>query len=392
MPRDKLPEDLQELVGLCLSGRLFDVQEWIAAGRRVTVADGDFRVTPFIAAIRSGFHSMVEVFLRARLIHQEELVWGMREAASMRRLDLIELLAEHGADPTRLQFSYDILGSRHPTIIRWFIDHGADLETDNPIATAFQGRHREFLGIYMGIRDKVPSARRQATMALRYHAGEGNLKWVSLLLWAGADPRMPVPEMDGRGYEEGPEDWRSALEEAISRRRLEVFKRIGLKVGVDDLSALLTEASFSCQPEIVRALLEAGADPNKGEEWRNPMRRMINALGWELNPIFRTGDPDRVLTCLEMATERGGRWKPDKDDDLSSLRRAISKYFKTSEWQTISVLRRLAKSGALEKDAFRDLMRTPRMREVLQSSHAGVEEIRRFADFTMPRRAKVRRS
>ena len=48
----------------------------------------------------------------------------------------------------------------------------------------------------MSVRDTVPTANRQATMALRYHAADGNLKWVSLLLWAGADPRLPVPRLE----------------------------------------------------------------------------------------------------------------------------------------------------------------------------------------------------
>jgi hypothetical protein len=337
---------------------------------------------------------MVEVLLRSKLVDEDELNWGMCEAASMRRLDLIELLADHGADPKELSFCDDVLGTRHPSIIRWFVERGADLESGNPIATAFKCRHREFLGIYMGLRDTVPSARRQAAMALRYHAGEGNLKWVSLLLWAGADPRLPVPDIDRQereGIEEEPDDWRSALVEAIWRGRLDIVKKIGLKPDIDDFSAFLAEAGFSCQPEIVRMLLEAGADPNRGEGWHNPMRNLVNALRWELNPVFRRGEPDRVLDCLEMAAERGGRWRPSKDEGLSSLRRAISKYFTTSEWQTISTLKRLVRSGAIEQETFRELMRTPRMREVLKCSSSGVEELRGLADFTMPARAKRKR-
>ena len=48
----------------------------------------------------------------------------------------------------------------------------------------------------MGLRDTLPSARLQATMALRLHAREGNLKWVSLLMWAGADPHLSVPDLE----------------------------------------------------------------------------------------------------------------------------------------------------------------------------------------------------
>ena len=101
---------------------------------------------------------------------------------------LLSCSRRYGADPRTVDFD-TVLWSRHPQIMRWFVANGLDLECDcYPIARAFRYKHREFLGVYMSVRDTVPTARRQATMALRYHAADGNLKWVSLLLWAGADP------------------------------------------------------------------------------------------------------------------------------------------------------------------------------------------------------------
>jgi hypothetical protein len=58
-----------------------------------------------------------------------------------------------------------------------------NLESGDPIAKAFRDKQREFLGIYLELRERIPSAPKQAAMALRHHAAEGNLKWVSLLLW-----------------------------------------------------------------------------------------------------------------------------------------------------------------------------------------------------------------
>jgi hypothetical protein len=72
--------------------------------------------------------------------------------------NFVELLAEYGADPKSVSFD-EIICSRHPWIIRWFIERCLDLETDSPIAVAFKDRHREFLGVYMDLRDTVPSAR-----------------------------------------------------------------------------------------------------------------------------------------------------------------------------------------------------------------------------------------
>lgn len=74
--------------------------------------------------------------------------------------------------------------------MEYFIDNGADLETDYPLA-ALCSKIRTALGIFMRHRDRYPSFRDHLNMALRH---EGNLKWVSLLLWAGADPNKKGPE------------------------------------------------------------------------------------------------------------------------------------------------------------------------------------------------------
>jgi hypothetical protein len=395
MPRDKLPDDLKELLELCRAGKLFQVQEWIAAGKRAAPPEGNFSITPFIAAIRRGFHSLVEVFLRAGVIHQDEKDWGLGEAVSLQRLDLIELLAEHGADPQCVDFGDEVVWTRVPKIISWFIRHGADLETGYPIARAFRCRNRQFLGIYMGLRDKVPSARKQAAMALRYHCDKGNMKWVSLLLWAGADARMAVLDIEDPACitsEEDPDDSRSALEQAVWSGQTEVVKKIGLKPGIDDCSALLAQATLFCRPEIFRVLLEAGADPNRGKNSRNTMRSLITSLAWHMNPPFGRSETGEILTCLELAAGRGGRWKAD-DFTMRSLRRAISKTHKASDYEAIYVLRRLARSGALERDTFLELVRTPSMRELLQSPTVGGAELRKLAGCTIraPKRKGMRR-
>ncbi|MEY2536439.1 MAG: hypothetical protein QOG67_179 [Verrucomicrobiota bacterium] len=101
-------------------------------------------------------------------VSQEGKDESLALAVSERDIDLVRLLAQYGADVRTIE-AEEVFWSRHPQIIRWFVDHGMDLETDFPIAKAFCNKHREFLGIYMGRRDRIPSARRQAAMALRYH-------------------------------------------------------------------------------------------------------------------------------------------------------------------------------------------------------------------------------
>ncbi len=154
------------------------MQQWIDAGKRCLPPPGEFRSSPFQVALGTRFHSLIEVFLQAG-VEQCDRNWALAEVTHAGKLELVQLLHDYGADLKTVD-ALTVVQSRNPALIRWFIDHGLDLEAGNPIAEAFRWRHREFLGIYMGIRDRVPSARRQAAVALRHHVIENNLKWASL--------------------------------------------------------------------------------------------------------------------------------------------------------------------------------------------------------------------
>jgi len=125
-----------------------------------------------------------------------------------------------------------------------------------PMTHALRNRRRDFLGIYMELRDRVKSARKQAAMALRVHCREGNMRWVSLLLWAGVDPRAKVPDMDSST----PEQFMgTALEDAVCGSKIDIVRKIGIDPKKDDATKLLRGCYFSREPEIIRMLLEAGA-------------------------------------------------------------------------------------------------------------------------------------
>jgi hypothetical protein len=78
-------------------------------------------------------------------------------------------------------------------MMRYFLDNGADAITDGPFAEAFKSRVRTALNAFIEYKKKHPEVaedlQEQIDRALRYSAGEGDLKWVSLLLWGGANPR-----------------------------------------------------------------------------------------------------------------------------------------------------------------------------------------------------------
>jgi hypothetical protein len=53
-----------------------------------------------------------------------------------------------------------------PDIMKWFIEQGADVETDNPLAFALCNRIRTALGVFKSYKDRFPSFQEQANMAL----------------------------------------------------------------------------------------------------------------------------------------------------------------------------------------------------------------------------------
>jgi hypothetical protein len=53
-------EQGKELVSLCRTGRLYEVDAWIAAGKSLTVSV-EIKKTPLQVAVGQGFHSLVKL-------------------------------------------------------------------------------------------------------------------------------------------------------------------------------------------------------------------------------------------------------------------------------------------------------------------------------------------
>jgi hypothetical protein len=244
----------------------------------------------------------------------------------------------------------------------------------------------------MSLRDRVPSARIQATMALRLHAREGNLKWVSLLMWAGADPRLQVPNLK---YEHPEESIGTALEDAVTYSRVEVIRKIGIDAAVDDTSALLSKCWMCDKPEVVEILLSAGANPNaeaNGEHY-NPMQALMRNFLRSIDTtfLFIRRSQEVALRCLELAAESGGRWRPADQFEFRSFRRAIAQ---VEHYSAIRSLHQLVQFGAIEREVFQELMRTPRMKDLLNTGAPGADRLREFAGLNAAKsiRSKRKRS
>jgi ankyrin repeat protein len=265
MKQAKTYEEIKPLVELCKAGKLFDVQAWISVGKPINPplpASKTRRASPLQVAIDTGFHSLVELLLHSGATLKEPRYSPLRHALRKRRLDLVELLVNHGADIHSIDME-EVFDTWSNSIVEYFIAKGADLDAGNPLAHALCSRIRPALGIYKRHKERFFSFQEQINIALRYHCKEGNLKWVSLMLWAGADPYAKGPDLpDGLP---DPESDSCALELAALYDHYEIFKLKGIKLDPHHPNAyeLIECACRSDRSDLLKMLLVKGFSPSE---------------------------------------------------------------------------------------------------------------------------------
>jgi hypothetical protein len=96
-------EEIHELIRFCRSGRLYDVQRWIAAGKSLEGIIAK-RKTLLRIAVETGFHSLVESIAKHES-NQSSKDAALADAVSFKRLDLVDLLVENGARIGEIPFA-----------------------------------------------------------------------------------------------------------------------------------------------------------------------------------------------------------------------------------------------------------------------------------------------
>ena len=225
--RAETQAEIQPLIELCKAGKLFEVQEWAAARKAVNSPiypnHRASRRSPLEIAVERGFHSLVKVLLEGGAAIESTGYDGpVEKALDMRRLDLIQLFVGHGYDAKSVSMER-VFATWDPKIMEYFIEKGADVEDGNPLAWALCSHIRTALPIFKQYKDRFPSFQEQANIALRRNCKEGNMKWVSLLLWAGADPYAPGCD-DYQAALDDEDGGLSALGYAALWRHFEVFR------------------------------------------------------------------------------------------------------------------------------------------------------------------------
>jgi hypothetical protein len=384
---------------MCRAGRLYDIGRWIAAGRSLDISASSRRRRPetlLVVAVETGFHSLVD------LVSKNEQSADVKTAAlcaavSAKRMDIIELLCANGADPKTVPLD-SVLFEWDPKLIRYFLDRGADPLEGHPFAEAFRERIRTALRPFVDYKrdhpELAPQLQEQIDCALRYFCGEGDLKWVCLLLWAGADPRSKGPCL-GKDWTEDPGCYTTRLEEACRPETIDVLKKLKPDHKRDNVTELLHNAAMWSRSATLEYLLELGCNPNdKANGGSSALDMVLRKLDfirigsrcgsgvltavYEVRPVFE---------CLRTLLSHGAAWRPESGYGLNSLRRALEK---CQPEVTIELLRLFREFNACPAEVVHQLLGTPRMREHLKPQENSLLRLGIHLDVRSTRARKMR--
>lgn len=377
MKRAKDYNEIKPLVEFCKAGKLFDVQVWISEGKPVNPPIPEStrkrKKSPLQVAMEAGFHSLVQVLLEGGAAQKDALYSPLSHALSKRRLDLVELLVDHGADIHQVSMD-DVFDTWDNEIVEYFIKKGADLETDDPLAYALCSRIRPALGILKRHEARFPSFHEQVNIAFRYHCKEGNLKWVSLTLWAGADPYARGPDIPGDKPD--PDEDCRGLELAALYGHYEIFKLKNIHLDPDHkyASDLLRNVCHNNKADLLQMFLDKGYDPKNLEDHGSSLiESLLLSMGWDYdvflsyrnNKNIDTSCSREKMKMLHMLVRKGAKWKPEGKDNISWIRRSLLKMKSDYIMEFVWIM---SEYKACTRCDIEELMRTPSIRSLITSN------------------------
>jgi ankyrin repeat protein len=307
--------DAKLLITLCLEGKLYAVEKWIAEGKSLHVPP-ECRSTPLQIGIERGFHSLVELLARndsGQKAKNDALI----DAVSLRNLEFVELLLNHGAEISCVPFSHVLL-NWDPTLIRFFLDRGADFIAGAPFTEAFTAKIRTALRPFLECKRNHPEFTRelqqQADSALRYFCDADNEKWVSLMLWVGADPRSSGPSP---GHPDEPDYYTTAFRQAAYQGNVKILKLLKPQPDRDNISELVCHSAMFGRTEAVSFFLEfvpnlndkpnGGSSALDGSLWHLGFDRIGPFYSNRQRAIYEVRSS---LNLVQKLVERGAVWNP----------------------------------------------------------------------------------
>lgn len=338
---------------------LYEAEAWLQSGHSARLPE-DCRICPLLSATKQGFHSLVRMLLRYDCSPEQKQT-SLEWAASEGNFEISKLLIEAGAQ------ARDLCPDYFPSVyqrefLQFLIDHGLDLAKEDALSTLFvEGRAKPLLGLYLQNKGRFPAWERQAALALCEFVRKEDLKWISLMIWAGADPLRKVHAFCECATDCEDDYRRSAAEIAVSSRNPRVFALLKLQPD-PSLATMLLHESYSIPPmETLTILLAAGADLNHYlPEGGTVFHRILKSFCFEgYFPYLRGGARQSVETIAFLIRE-GAKWRPPSvEKSIADLRRSL--YNQDSE-AVVEVIRLMHAGNACPLEQLVELARTSKMK------------------------------
>jgi hypothetical protein len=358
-------EELFPLIEFCKAGNLSAVAKWIEEGKPLDPPEGKKtrRASPLQIAIEKGFLTLTEVLLDGGADPCANEGNALKVAVNHRRADIAALLLDRGVPLDSVGFQW-VCYSADPDLINLFLKRGASPVDGHPFYHGFVHCLNPMLGAYKTQLEKFPELRIQADMALCHYAKEGNLRCVSLLLWAGARADAQIPEEEGGRNEYAGS---CALEEAAYRGHLHILKKLKVASFPSMLTRLLEICSImeskDAQEYLLGLIPKAGSLPDGGS---SVLDQAFSRIGWAADPrglcgVRSTYKIDECINAVELLCKNGLKWKPSPD----SGRYNRSRFRHLEPDKILRVFKILKDYYAAETDVLEDLVATPTMKKHL---------------------------
>jgi ankyrin repeat protein len=313
----------------------------------------DFGITPLSLACTNGNAPIIEALLIAGADPNAALLTGetpLMTAAHSGNLDAVGVLLKHGAnvnakEPVRQQTALMwALGEKHTEVARKLIEHGADIRATTtlgftPLLFAVREGDLEATRTLLEAGADPNTTAKDDLSALHVATLRGHAKVAALLLDRGADPNADGPgytplhwaagtwetELNGANGIKAPADHEWNRMRGVQEGKLELVKAL-LDRGADPNARLkknpprygftvapltsqpidstpLTLAAFAGETKIMRLLVEHGADPSLRP--KNGLTPLLIAAGVNRVRAELTVPEDKLLAAVEMAVELG---------------------------------------------------------------------------------------